>query len=265
MKVNPASRMVRCCAPLAVALSLSAAAFGQQVSGAAFAPVPPEHWAYKAVQQLEGRGLSTGFPKGTFSGEKAVTRYEFSLAIRHMLRQLEGRSIGAHEAHVELLRITGELGGIQQDGKKSKRIQVALIESASQESGGPTAEIWSRDTEGTVVQVRPSEGKERRLRAGAYQYGLTWAPDGQRLAWLEFDKRRTRIWTSDLKASPRKALERETHLRGTLAWETTGLTVQFGTAEALPVPVAAPERPKATAPERPKAPVPEPPKDQGSE
>lgn len=46
-----------------------------------FADVPIDHWAYEAVSQLQDHGIVIGYPDGTFSGRRALTRYEFALAL----------------------------------------------------------------------------------------------------------------------------------------------------------------------------------------
>ncbi|NLO04633.1 MAG: S-layer homology domain-containing protein, partial [candidate division WS1 bacterium] len=50
--------------------------------------VPFEHWAYDAVQQLVDAGIIIGYPDGTFRGDRAMTRYEFAMAISRLLNQL---------------------------------------------------------------------------------------------------------------------------------------------------------------------------------
>jgi S-layer homology domain len=47
--------------------------------------VPFDHWAYDAVNQLVQRGIIIGYPDGTFKGDRAMTRYEFAMAISRML------------------------------------------------------------------------------------------------------------------------------------------------------------------------------------
>jgi len=51
-------------------------AFAQQ-----FPDVPFDHWAYQAVQDLADDGIIQGYPDGTFSGKRALTRYEFAEAL----------------------------------------------------------------------------------------------------------------------------------------------------------------------------------------
>ena len=50
-----------------------------------FQDVPMDHWAYDAVTQLAQRGVFTGYPDNTFSGKRALTRYEFAVALQRML------------------------------------------------------------------------------------------------------------------------------------------------------------------------------------
>lgn len=51
----------------------------------AFADVPVDHWAYEAVSQLQDQGVIIGYPDGTFSGKRAMTRYEFAVAISRLI------------------------------------------------------------------------------------------------------------------------------------------------------------------------------------
>jgi hypothetical protein len=50
--------------------------------------VPFDHWAYDAVQKLVDQGIIIGYPDGTFRGNRAMTRYEFAMAISRMLDAL---------------------------------------------------------------------------------------------------------------------------------------------------------------------------------
>jgi len=47
--------------------------------------VPFDHWAYDAVQELVDQGIIIGYPDGTFKGDRAMTRYEFAIAIARLL------------------------------------------------------------------------------------------------------------------------------------------------------------------------------------
>ena len=50
-----------------------------------FADVPAEHWAYESVQRLQNQGIVIGYPDGTYGGRRAMTRYEFAVAIARLL------------------------------------------------------------------------------------------------------------------------------------------------------------------------------------
>lgn len=54
-----------------------------------FADVPTDHWAYQAVNDLQQRGILLGYPDGTFQGKRAITRYEFAVAIARILGTIQ--------------------------------------------------------------------------------------------------------------------------------------------------------------------------------
>src|SRR5947209_15493970 len=56
-----------------------------------FADVPQGHWAYDAVNELAAHGIFTGYPDQTFGGKRALTRYEFAVAIQRMLQDVQHR------------------------------------------------------------------------------------------------------------------------------------------------------------------------------
>ena len=47
--------------------------------------VPFDHWAYDAVQQLMDMGIVIGYPDGYFRGDRALSRYEFAMALTRLL------------------------------------------------------------------------------------------------------------------------------------------------------------------------------------
>ncbi|MDD2714312.1 MAG: S-layer homology domain-containing protein [Candidatus Wallbacteria bacterium] len=53
-----------------------------------FSDVKFNHWAYDAVTQLSAKGIITGYPDGTFKGNKAVTRYDMAVIIARLLEKL---------------------------------------------------------------------------------------------------------------------------------------------------------------------------------
>ncbi|MGQ9807454.1 MAG: S-layer homology domain-containing protein [Armatimonadota bacterium] len=62
---------------IGLTLAVAAPSFAQ----GPFADVPIDHWAYEAVSQLQDHGIIIGYPDGTFGGKRAMTRYEFAMAI----------------------------------------------------------------------------------------------------------------------------------------------------------------------------------------
>lgn len=54
-----------------------------------FADVPADHWAYSAVDTLQKAGIVIGYPDGTYGGKRAMTRYEFAVAIARLLPLLK--------------------------------------------------------------------------------------------------------------------------------------------------------------------------------
>jgi len=50
-----------------------------------FADVPADHWAYRAVNTLENAGILIGYPDNTFGGKRAMTRYEFAVAVARFM------------------------------------------------------------------------------------------------------------------------------------------------------------------------------------
>jgi hypothetical protein len=50
--------------------------------------VPADHWAYTAVDTLQRAGIVIGYPDHTYGGKRAMTRYEFAVAIARLLNQI---------------------------------------------------------------------------------------------------------------------------------------------------------------------------------
>jgi hypothetical protein len=63
-------------------------AFAQNAAGP-FADVPTDHWAYSAVDRLQKAGIVIGYPDMTYGGKRAMTRYEFAVAIARLLDKMQ--------------------------------------------------------------------------------------------------------------------------------------------------------------------------------
>ena len=98
-------------AAIGAAAMLPSAAHAQAAkAGGPFQDVPQTHWAYDAVQSLAQKGIFTGYPDGTFSGRRALTRYEFAVALQRMLQQVE-RDIAGIKAGTGPAGPAGPAGG----------------------------------------------------------------------------------------------------------------------------------------------------------
>ncbi len=65
----------------AIALAWSIPANAQD----AFKDLDPNHWAYKAVTDLQSKKILEGYPDGYFRGKRTLTRYEFAVALKRAL------------------------------------------------------------------------------------------------------------------------------------------------------------------------------------
>lgn len=53
-----------------------------------FSDVKFNHWAYDAVSKLAAKGIITGYPDGTFKGQKPLTRYDMAVMIARMMEKM---------------------------------------------------------------------------------------------------------------------------------------------------------------------------------
>jgi len=78
-------------APAIVAPSLNAVKAQDapaQTATAEYPDVPRGHWAYEAINRLSNAGIIEGLPDGNYRGQKAMTRYEFAVAIARLLDRI---------------------------------------------------------------------------------------------------------------------------------------------------------------------------------
>lgn len=105
-------------AALGIGALLPSAAQAQ--GGGPFADVPTTHWAYDAVQSLAQKGIFTGYPDGTFQGRRALTRYEFAVALQRMLAEVQ-RQIAAIQLKPGPQGPQGERGPVGPQGPQGPR------------------------------------------------------------------------------------------------------------------------------------------------
>lgn len=53
--------------------------------------VPPDHWAYQAVQEMVQKGIIKGYPDGKFRGNRPITRYEVAQMVAEAFRNIDQR------------------------------------------------------------------------------------------------------------------------------------------------------------------------------
>ena len=63
-------------------------AFTVPAFAGAFSDVPSDHWAYRAVNQLQQEGIIVGYPDGSFKGDNLFTRYEMAMVVARIYDQL---------------------------------------------------------------------------------------------------------------------------------------------------------------------------------
>lgn len=72
--------------------ALTALAMGWSTQATAqdqFKDLDPKHWAYEAVTDLQSKGILIGYPDGYFKGKRALTRYEFAIALKRALDKIQ--------------------------------------------------------------------------------------------------------------------------------------------------------------------------------
>lgn len=108
---------------------LSSAVFAADIKD-----VPPDHWAYKAVQSLVDKGYLTLYQDGTFQGGHAVDRYTFADVIARLLAQLQSGSVEAAPDDVKTLsRLVNEFRvELAQVVTNSKDLAASLVRLKSE-------------------------------------------------------------------------------------------------------------------------------------
>ncbi len=90
---------------LTALLALCPPAIGAEVPPSGpFRDVPQGHWAYPAVQEVARLGYFTGYPDGTFSGRRALTRYEFAVALQRIVTEVQRKEMDPGGGRGPLLR-----------------------------------------------------------------------------------------------------------------------------------------------------------------
>jgi len=91
-------------------LGVPAASMAQTAAASGpFADVPADQWAYQAVDTLQKAGIVIGYPDGTYGGKRAMTRYEFAVAIARLLPLLQNQGAGNYATKDDLEALRQDL------------------------------------------------------------------------------------------------------------------------------------------------------------
>jgi len=88
-----------------------------------FADVPADHWAYQSVDTLQKAGIVIGYPDGTYGGKRAMTRYEFAVAIARLMPLLNQSASNANYATKD------DLAALRQDLEQKLQSNSDAIEA----------------------------------------------------------------------------------------------------------------------------------------
>src|SRR5687767_11484976 len=80
---------------LLLATLVLAASSAWAAQGKPFEKTPRKHFAYESIARLEKAGYYTGAPKGAFSANRDLTRYEFAVTTERIYRSLQTRALSA--------------------------------------------------------------------------------------------------------------------------------------------------------------------------
>jgi len=80
-----------------------------QAASGPFADVPADHWAYQSVDTLQKAGIVIGYPDGTYGGKRAMTRYEFAVAIARLMPLLTPKDTSNYATKDDLAAARADL------------------------------------------------------------------------------------------------------------------------------------------------------------
>lgn len=144
----------------AVSLAQGTAASGP------FADVPADHWAYQSVDTLQKAGIVIGYPDGTYGGKRAMTRYEFAVAIARLMPLLNGAGAGNYATKDDLAAARQDLENKLQsnsDAIDALRKLVDQFQPELQKLGQDVAAVKDR-LDALEARVAALEVEQRRVK-----------------------------------------------------------------------------------------------------
>jgi len=132
----------------AIAVVLSAAmvtpAFAQRDN---FPDVADTHWAYEAVARLKKEGIITGYPDGTFKGQRMMTRYEMASLLYALYMNLKNVTDGLGAQITNLEKKVDDMSKNQGPAGKNYDDDIAALRDAVNQLKKDTASMkgWGDD------------------------------------------------------------------------------------------------------------------------
>jgi len=131
-----------------------------------FADVPADHWAYQSVDTLQKAGIVIGYPDGTYGGKRAMTRYEFAVAIARLMPLLNGAGTGNYATKDDLAALRQDLENKLQansDAIDALRKLVDEFQPELQKLGQDVAAVKDR-LDALEARVAAVEEEQRRVK-----------------------------------------------------------------------------------------------------
>jgi len=131
-----------------------------------FADVPADHWAYQSVDTLQKAGIVIGYPDGTYGGKRAMTRYEFAVAIARLMPLVQGAGTGNYATKDDLAAARQDLENKLQansDAIDALRKLVDEFQPELQKLGQDVAAVKDR-LDALEARVAAVEEEQRRVK-----------------------------------------------------------------------------------------------------
>ncbi len=142
---------------LVLSLALSTGAFAQM-----FRDVPPDHWAYEAIDYLQQEGLVEGYPDGTFQGQRSFTRYEMAMVVARIYSKLDEKLSAFDPAKLdEINSRLDQLANEFKDELAELGVRLDQLESTVSQHGKDIDQLKALIRESNLSGVY-------RVRTGAY-------------------------------------------------------------------------------------------------
>jgi opacity protein-like surface antigen len=138
-----------------------------------FKDMPDNHWAAKSVYDLVNRGITQGFPDGTFRGDEKLTRYETAVFLSKMADSIEDNfsKLGG-----EVAGGTADLSGVKADIRalKAEVANLRRAKAAAPAAGGPAglAISGALAIDAKIANIVPSASQRSAARCEVYDYRL---------------------------------------------------------------------------------------------